>query len=311
MKMPNQKPTALAERAIPTKRLLLEALASGRFEEAARLADRLPAEWEEIRILYPEFLRRTIAELRRRVGDAMPLNRFERQLVEELGGDYEASPKQEQLDRESGDFAAMCAKGAATTADLEALFATWRQIHDRWRDLLSGVIDLGVELLGEERLGDLWAAIQKDEIEGYKRYDPAQRPWAESFEEVVEIAISGMHGHMCGPKFDGEIGVVEDEDKVELRFSPCGSGGRIRDEDRFGVTAGEYDWGWSKQGVCYYCVHCCVLQQLTPIDNFGTPVRVIEPPTEPGDSCSWTVYRSLDRVPDSAYEAVGRPRPAS
>ena len=309
--MPDQTQPTLAERAVPTKRLLQEALTAGQFQEAAQLAERLPAEWEEIRFLYPEFLRRTLAELRARVGEAEPLIQLERHLAERLGEDFEASPDQEQLDRERAEFAVSCAEGAASIADLESLFATWRRIHDRWRDLLSAAIDLGVELLGEERLGELWAAIQKDEIEGYKRYDPAKRPWAESFDAVVEVAFSGMHGHMCGPKFDGEIGVVEDEDKVELRFSPCGSGGRIRDEDRFGVTSEEHDWSWNKKGVCYYCVHCCVLQQLTPIDNFGAPVRVIEPPTEPGDSCSWTVYRSLDGIPDDAFEAVGRSRPDS
>ena len=155
----------------------------------------------------------------------------------------------------------------------------------------------------------VFVQVQADEIAGYERYDPAKRPWSESFEEVVQSALTGMNGHLCGPKFDGEIGVLEAEDRVELRFAPCGSGGRIREDPRFGVTAERHDWAWNKEGVCYYCVHCCVLQQLSPIDNLGTPVRVIEPPTSPGEACTWTVYRSLDLVPDAAFEAVGRERP--
>jgi hypothetical protein len=35
---------------------------------------------------------------------------------------------------------------------------------------------------------------------------------------------------------------------------------------------------------------------------------VIDPPTKPGDSCSWRVYRSLEQVPDSAFTEVGRER---
>jgi hypothetical protein len=52
-----------------------------------------------------------------------------------------------------------------------------------------------------------------------------------------------------------------------------------------------------------------VLQQLEPIDNLGIPVRVIDPPTAPGDSCSWKVYRSPELIPDGAYEDVGRRPP--
>lgn len=300
----------LSERAVPALVRLRQALAAQDTEAAAAQARRLLVEWEEIRYLYPEFLRRTVAELGRRDVDQAPLQRFRAQLEEDFGADYEARPEQDGLDAGVEQLAAKCEAGSATEADIEALIATYRDIHDRWRDQLSAAIDLGVELLGEARLGELWSAIQAEEIAGYSRYDRANRAWSESFEEAVQSAFTGMHGHLCGPKFDGEFDVLEHDDRVELRFSPCGSGGRIRNEDRFGVTAERHDWAWNREGVCYYCVHCCVLQQLEPIDNLGMPVRVIEPPTSPGDSCSWTVYRSPELIPDSAYEAVGRSRPA-
>ncbi len=309
--MAEEAPTALAERAIPTKVRLREALAAGRGERAAELAGRLPGEWEEIRFLYPEFLRRTFAELGARVGESERLAGYRAELEADLGPDFEAAGEQEELERELAGFVESCRAGSAGVAELEALFATWQRLHDRWRDRLTEAIDVGVELLGEPRLGELWEAIQAEEIAGYDRYDPAKRPWSDSFEEVVQSALTGMHGHLCGPKFDGEIGVFEQPDHVELRFSPCGSGGRVREDERFGVTRAKYDWAWNEEGVCYYCVHCCVLQQLKPIDNLGTPVRVIDPPTAPGDSCSWRVYRSLDQVPDSAYADVGRERPGS
>lgn len=309
--MADRGPSALAEMAIPTKVRLRGALEGGRSEEAAELAGQLLVDWEEIRFLYPEFTRRTFAELRARVGESERLAGFHAELVAELGEDFEAAPAQQELERRHAAFAESCAAGTATVDEMEALFVTWLALHDRWRDLLTAAIDVGAELLGEERIGELWEAIQADEIAGYDRYDPAKRAWSDSFNEVVESAIVGMNGHLCGPKFDGEIGVFEQEDHVELRFSPCGSGGRIREDPRFGVTAEKHDWAWNKKGVCYYCVHCCVLQQMTPIDNLGTPVRVIDPPTEPGDSCSWRVYRSLEQVPDSAFSDVGRERPTS
>ena len=97
---------------------------------------------------------------------------------------------------------------------------------------------------------------------------------------------------------------------MQLTFAPCGSGGRIRAAEQFGVTTERHDWAWNEVGVCHYCVHCCVLQQLEPIDNLGYPARVIDPPLDPGDSCSWTVYRDRHDVPEEAYRRVGAARPS-
>jgi len=104
------------------------------------------------------------------------------------------------------------------------------------------------------------------------------------------------------------VTVEEQPDRVALSFHPCGSGGRILAEGRHGVVEGAHDFAWNTPGVCRYCVHCCVLQQLGPIDAFGYPARVIDPPTEPGQHCTWTVYRDPSLVPDAAYERVGRTR---
>ena len=75
------------------------------------------------------------------------------------------------------------------------------------------------------------------------------------------------------------------------------------------VAANQAPLAWNRVGVCHYCIHCCVLQQLEPIRRLGYPARVIEPPTEPGMQCSWTVYRRPDLVPESAYTAVGETPP--
>jgi hypothetical protein len=226
--MKNSELSPLAEQAIPTKVRLRNAIEARSAEDAAELAARLLVDWEEIRYLYPEFTRRTFTELRARVGESERLATAEAELVAELGADFEAAEGQAALVREHTAFADACREGTATVEQMEALFTTWLALHDRWRDLLTAAIDVGAELLGEDRVGELWEAIQADEIAGYDRYDPARRPWSDSFGEVVQSALTGMNGHLCGPKFDGEIGVFEEDDHVELRFSPCGSGGRIR-----------------------------------------------------------------------------------
>jgi hypothetical protein len=52
--------------------------------------------------------------------------------------------------------------------------------------------------------------------------------------------------------------------------------------------------------------------QLMPIDQFGYPVRVVEPPTYPGDreaKCTWHVYKDPANVPERYYTDVGRRKP--
>jgi hypothetical protein len=51
-----------------------------------------------------------------------------------------------------------------------------------------------------------------------------------------------------------------------------------------------------------------------PIEAFGYPVRVVDPPLYPnnGDAvCRWTVYRTPDAVPESVYARLGYRKPAA
>ena len=187
---------------------------------------------------------------------------------------------------------------------------TWRGAHDRHLNLVAWWIAFAGGELGEGELGALWRELEADGIAAYARYDRSATPWPESFAFLVQCAIEGMHGHLGGPRGLGEVSVQDHGDRVQLTFAPCGSGGRIRAAERFGVTTERHDWAWNEVGVCHYCVHCCVLQQLSPIDDFGYPARVIDPPTRPGDPCTWTVYRDPSLVPDDAYTRVGRKRHA-
>jgi hypothetical protein len=188
-----------------------------------------------------------------------------------------------------------------------AVVAAWLRGHDPHLVVTAGWVDAVVTEIGEERLGALWAELQPIEI--YDRYDVAVSPWSESFERLMQIALEGMHGHYGGPARRGEIELIEHEDRLEMRFDPCGSGGRVRNDELYGVTKKRHPFAWNELGVCHYCIHCCVLQQLEPIRRIGHPGRVIEPPTKPGDSCSWSVYRDPALVPDQAYERVGEPPP--
>jgi hypothetical protein len=297
-----------ARQAEPTIDRIEQALADGRGDDAAALVRHLVVEATEIHELYSEWCA-AIPRILAREGVAP-------ERVAALAA--EAESRAGQADHEAGwqrfvAAADACATGILRDPDtapaVGAVVDAWLTGHDAHLLATASWIGAAVSELGEARLGELWSELQREPIASYDRYDTAVAPWDTSFALLVQIAIEGMHAHYGGPERRGEIELIEHPDRVELRFAPCGSGGRVRGDERFGVTQERHPFAWNRTGVCHYCIHCCVLQQLAPIRRLGYPGRVIEPPTEPGMPCSWSVYRDPRLVPDSAYEAVGEPPP--
>jgi hypothetical protein len=304
------RPGAWLEQAEPTPERIRLALREERFSDAAALGRHLVTEAQEIHDLYSEWTAMVPRILARRRMAPGRLAEAAQEAARDTGaGDPGAEwiAFQEAVD----GFARGCERrGADHEQRLSAAIRTWRAAHDRHLGLVAWWIAFAVEHLGEDELGELWRELEAEGISSYERYDVRHTPWERSFAFLVQTAIEGMHGHLGGPTGQGEVEVRDHGDRVQLTFSPCGSGGRLRAAERFGVTTAPYDWAWNEVGVCHYCVHCCVLQQLEPIDNLGYPARVIDPPLAAGDSCSWTVYRDPADIPDSAYRRVGRRKPA-
>lgn len=213
--------------------------------------------------------------------------------------------------------------GEAALAGLEDYRETWRTIQDRDVDHLYGLLNEAVKRFGEPVLAEIWDYVIGPLFKmRYAKFDIRQFPWTESLEVNLYLAFESMRGHLVGPQRLGEVEFEEDEDRYTFRFDPCGSGGRILRGDaiehtpsrmeepyEYGVTEEPHDFSWNKTGVCYYCTHCCVVMQLKPIDAFGYPVRVVEPPTYPDRAaakCTWHVYKDPLQVPERYYTDVGR-----
>jgi hypothetical protein len=96
-----------------------------------------------------------------------------------------------------------------------------------------------------------------------------------------------------------------------------GTGSRVLQPYEFGVTKGKYDWAWNEEGICYYCAHCCLTLEKLPEERWGHPVRVVDPPKWGGSAdaestqkkCTWTVYKSLEAIPEEAYRRIGHTKP--
>jgi hypothetical protein len=142
-----------------------------------------------------------------------------------------------------------------------------------------------------------------------------------SHEERVALTVEGMRGHLSGPGRLGNVEVIDEGNRTVVAFDPCGSGGRARRGDpargvppaterpEFGDSHDAHDWTWQRKGVCLYCAHCSLINEILPIERLGFPMRVTENPENPGDKCRWILYRDPKETPAEAYERVGKVKP--
>ncbi len=223
---------------------------------------------------------------------------------------------------------------ALSVADAESalddLVGGWRALHDRYADLMAGVLAFVARRFGEPALERCYRAVLEPYIqERYMPFDVRERPYEDTLFRNLYIAIEAMRAHMGGPERIGNVNLTEHDDRWELRFDPCGSGGRILRGDpiegtgsrvlapyEFGVTQERHPWAWNEEGVCYYCAHCNFALSTLPAERWGHPVRTVDPPLWRGEDdpstrkqCTWTIWKSLEAIPEREYERIGRTKP--
>ena len=59
------------------------------------------------------------------------------------------------------------------------------------------------------------------------------------------------------------------------------------------VSEEKHDWNHFEPGVCFYCAHCIILMEHMPMDRFGYPVRVVDPPRYPDTNNDPAVRQKL------------------
>lgn len=228
----------------------------------------------------------------------------------------------------ANERAATDADPTAARAALDEMKDLWRHLHDSEVDHLSGLFDAVITRFGEPALGEMYEkwVIGDWFAKRYRRFDVTHFPWADAFPLIVYLTFESMHGHLAGPGRLGDVTFDSFDDRVTFTFAPCGSGGRMvigepldatppRMEPpyRWKVLEERHAFAWNLKGVCTYCAHCCILTEKMPIEAYGYPVRVVDPPLYPnnGDAvCKWTVYRTPEAVPEAVYARLGLRKPA-
>lgn len=140
-------------------------------------------------------------------------------------------------------------------------------------------------------------------------------------EEQVYLTAEIMRSHRGGPKQDGALEVIEEEDRISIKMDPCGSGGRMRRGDpvdgtpsrlgppyNFGATKKAYPWSFGKKGVPYYCLHCAI-NEILPIEWGGNPLWVTGYNEDHEAPCFWHFYKKPELVPEEYFTRLGKKRP--
>lgn len=313
-------------------------ISAGRLEIAAQLVDYFMEEAKVLYAIYKNWSHGFVAWL-----DAQgtppaerdaELGRLARLLAYPDGAPFEPAGRWAELGARAGRLGNRIRGGdipaEAAIAETDGLLEDWRRLHDRYVDLVSGLLAFVARRYGEPRVEDCYRHVMEPFVrDRYMSFDVRLQPYEETVSRNLYLAIEAMRAHVGGPERRGSMELREHGDRYELRFDPCGSGGRMLRGDpttgtgsrvlppyEFGVTRDRHDWAWNEKGVCYYCAHCCLALERMPAERWGHPVRVVDPPVWGGEGaastvrqCQWTVYKTLAAIPPRAYERIGLRKP--
>jgi len=327
------------DQKISTYRKILAALEAGSWDEAAQLESYFIDEANVCFTLYRQWIGDLTGYLRDHdVDEATIEARNEQFLATAALPDGSPWQPRQHWDRFLSEIQAVTAATyREQTEQAKELMATaketWRQAHDRDVDHTYALMSLIKEELGEPAIRDMFDRVLLPLfVWRYAKFDIDKHPWDEGLEVLMLVACEAMRGHLVGPERTGDMELIETEDRFILRFDPCGSGGRTirgdwvedtpaRMEPPYGwkVTEEEHPWNHYTKGVCLYCTHCIILMEEMPMDQFGYPVRVIDPPVYPDTNkdseirqkCQWQMFKDPTKVPEEYYERVGRKKPAA
>jgi len=189
------------------------------------------------------------------------------------------------------------------------------RLHDLFMHWIYGLQTYLAENFGEE---EVYNSLRK-QADTWWMAPIIEKMAALPAEELALNRAEAMRCHPNGPVERGDFELVEEEERYVMTFHPCGTGGRTRLHCKmgnfpprteppfnFGVTKKPYPWSWGKTGVPYYCCHCCINNEIVPIEVIGYPLRINAWPDDPEGACSWIFYKKPEMIPEKYFTRVGK-----
>lgn len=176
-------------------------------------------------------------------------------------------------------------------------------MHEGFRNWIACLLSFIGRRLGDEAL---YEALY-DAMSHFADYAKAYRK--ENVLRQVQMLAAGLRGHL------NPLVIEEDDEKVTIMMTPCGSGGRA-------ILNGYYDppknylkvkkpqvMTFGRSNFPVYCCHGA-FQDIVPIEMDGYPIWVTLPSEKLGEEpCRFIIYKDLDNIPAEYYERFGKKKP--
>jgi hypothetical protein len=182
-------------------------------------------------------------------------------------------------------------------------------VHDIYAQYVQDLVAFIAEQFGEEQVESAFRSSLERWFKA--RYDAYNRL---TLEERVQLTAEGMRCHLDGPGRQGDFELIEEKERFVFKWDPCGSGGVLRrkaaaEGRTLAAATKAHPWTWNRKGVCLYCSHCSLVNEILPIEHYGYPNRITEYPESPDDPCVWYIYKDPDDIPEEYYARIGKTKP--
>jgi hypothetical protein len=186
------------------------------------------------------------------------------------------------------------------------MYNEFLSMHDLYRNWITATLseigtrygDAALEELMMSGVGAWWKPILEKLPAGEA-----------SFKHKVKMFVAGLHGHLQ------PLEITEDEEKIEIKLCPCGSGGRLvadgyyEGPDAFLKIKDPQRQTYGRKDFPVYCAHEAAMERVD-IEANGRPFVVVEPAERLGrEYCSMILYKDPAQIPAKYYERLGLTKP--
>jgi len=168
-----------------------------------------------------------------------------------------------------------------------------KEVHNNLVNSVGDYLKYFFSILPEEKLETILR----------ERYFPTAKRNVEAKASVEKI----MLGFIRYQRANNSVVSIKDEpDRYVVTYNPCGSGGfLIKNRPELKLDKA-YPWSWSKPGVNYYCLHCCIAWEIIPTELRGYPLYIHLPPEHPEAPCIQFHYKRPELIPDEYFTRIGK-----
>ena len=168
-----------------------------------------------------------------------------------------------------------------------------KEVHNNLVNSIGDYLKYFFSILPEEKMETILR----------ERYFPTAKRNVEAKASVEKI----MLGFVRYQRANNSVVTIKDEpDRYVVTYNPCGSGGfLIKNRPELKLKKA-YPWSWSKPGVNYYCLHCCIAWEIIPTELRGYPLYIHLPPERPDAPCIQFHYKKPELIPDEYFTRIGK-----